>query len=220
MQRPPAKLILAPVVAAAVAASAVLLLFNPTNQPSDDIHSGHDIAPGSYPVDLQHYYSKEQTLSQSVYGIDYAKVYRNWVNTEISCDLCTRVEYIPSPQNNTELAVGGNTAHNFKDVKKLSFFVMGQTGNEVIAFKALGKNYTGVNGPSVKYDIITVPVHLSKSWKRIEIDVAGRNITAVTSPLSVKMEYSTGQLPLAFYIKGLRFDSAPPITPIEQVQLN
>ena len=174
----------------------------------------HPLEAGSYPVDIQHLYTQKSVTSQSIYGFDYVKVYENWINTEVSCDFCTKVEYIPNPQNNSEFSIAGNIGHDFQDAKKITFFVMGQSGSEVLRFEAVGRNMTVGESHQVRYDIVTVPVHLSKTWKKIEIDLRGSNMTAITNPLGVQMEMSNGALPMVFYLKGVRYENTPSLDPI------
>jgi hypothetical protein len=165
----------------------------------------HESFAAPYPVDIQKVYSKRE-VSGAINGSPHVIVHESWVNTEISCEFCMRIEVPPSYVGNVELAFASDKIHGYNDAKKLSFFIMGEDGDEIVKFKTVGKKNLDKNSKlsrTTTYEMDTEPVPLRNDWQKIELDVSKVGFTGITSPLAIQALEKGGSDPMIFYVKAI-----------------
>jgi hypothetical protein len=208
---------------------------DPRHHSPSSHQSSNTAAASPYPIYIEKQFKKKVVDNQALYGIGSLRVYDDWVNAEISCEFCTRLEYTPGQLGVPEFAyVNGDndtTQSLLSGAKKVSFYVKGDSGDEVVKFKAAGKPVVASSSSSstaadaknqpllsplssplqqqkdkdknIKFDVVTKPVKLEKNWKKLEIDLTQKNLAGVVEPFAVEPDNSTKQ--------GEKAGGGPPI---------
>ncbi|MEW5841030.1 hypothetical protein [Nitrososphaera sp.] len=195
-----------------------------------------------FPLQIEKGFKKKVVDGQALYGVGALKIYDDWVNSEISCEFCTRLEYTPTNQQSApELSYvdkGDGTSPSLVGAKKVSFYVRGENGGEVVKFKAAGKSADDAaavaaagNGPqqpkdkqqqqkSIKFAVASKPVNLEKSWKKLELDLTQENLAGVVEPFAVELAKNSAQGrpggPVVIYLKAITYDDSLPRNPLPE----
>ena len=74
-------------------------------------------------------------------------------------------------------AVPGPTGYDLSRASRLTFWVRGQTGNELVQFFVGG--ITGTYGDSLQPKIKTPVLTLSTTWQQVTIDLTGTDLTHI-----------------------------------------
>ena len=129
-----------------------------------------------------------------------------------SSPICTKFSYVFGPQKwagiywqNEPNNWGDEPGNDYssKGFKKITFWARGETGNEVVEFKA-----GGINEPEKKYkDSFSVTLGrqtLSKEWKEYKIDLSQADLSSVIGGFCwvARAEYNSGK-EIIFYLDDL-----------------
>lgn len=179
--------------------SSIVVLYGfPSTTSSEDPQLDHESFAAPYPADIEKYYKVKASDP-------YLTIHENWIDTEMSCEFCTRIEYNPGVGKG-ELTFSSDKIHNFKTAKQLSFFIMGEEGEEKVKFKVAGKKNAKFSG-RIDYKLSSEPLTLTPQWRKMELDLSKTDLTGVTNPLTIQTQNVDGKGPMVFYIKAIRYDT-------------
>jgi hypothetical protein len=146
-------------------------------------------APSPYEIVPNH-------LSLEVAGLSESSellVDNSFINPEIHCEACTRVDYRPDASNSVEAAYVANVT-DLGLAEKMNFWVMGD-GEAV--FNVAGKRLN----QTISYEQ-KISVALDREWRQIEVDLAGSNLSDITHLFGFSLDGVEDQ---TFYLKGMTF---------------
>lgn len=152
---------------------------------------------------------------------DSFKINNQFVDPDNNCDFCTQINYTIGKEHFAAVAyrtekidLGGSN--------RVVFFARGQNGGETISFLAAGKSEAptvGANSnksfifPGISFAVIAHNITLSKDWKRYQIGLYATDLRNITYPFGFAIE-SKSSGSLAFYLKGVTFDTKVALNPI------
>jgi hypothetical protein len=134
-------------------------------------------------------------IEGSATGEEPIMIENTFVDPEIHCESCTRVEFQPSNFSQVDVAYVSNTT-DLSSSDRVTFWVMGEGD---VVFNVAGRN---IDGHDISY-AKTLQVRLGDDWRRVEIDLSGENLDAVTHLFGFSMDGATEQ---TFYLKGISYD--------------
>ena len=161
---------------------------------------------------IDHQSSLSARAGDAVSPKKYLIVYDSFIDTERHCEHCIRIEYVPGPEGVAGMAFQNEQGLDFKPFKKVTFYIMGLEGGEVIKFKAAGKTVDSSKVSSkeifknVKFDKTTKDVTLSKDWKKMEIDLSNSDLKEITHPFGFQLSNDKNKANTVFYLKGVTYD--------------
>ncbi|MCI0563493.1 MAG: hypothetical protein MN733_33880 [Nitrososphaera sp.] len=125
----------------------------------------------------------------------YVSIDNSFVDPEIHCEICTRVEHEPGPLGHAGVTYVTNGT-DLDAAKGITFWAMGD--GEVIF------NVAGIRNPgndTVSY-AESLEVVLGEEWKKFDVDLSGHDLNRVTHLFGFNMTGSEQQI---FYIKGITY---------------
>lgn len=140
------------------------------------------------------------------------QVYDNVINSEISCEFCTYVSFTPGFSGSAGLTYSDIVPHDLSGSKKMTLMIMGVKGGEDVSFEVAGKAIK--NNDDVRFAVKTSGVKLTKQWAKMEIDLAGTDLSSVTHALKIHMGKPNQKEKVEFYIKHIVFDTGNAVKPI------
>lgn len=146
-------------------------------------------APSPYEIVPNH-------LSLEVAGLSESSellVDNSFIDPEIHCETCTRVDYRPDASDLVEAAYVTN-ATDLGLAEKMNFWVMGE-GEAV--FNVAGKRLN----QTISYEQ-QISVALDSEWRQIEVDLAGSKLSDITHLFGFSLDGVEDQ---TFYLKGMTF---------------
>ena len=91
-------------------------------------------------------------------------------------------------------------ASGFKEIKRLTFWVRGETGNEGVEFRVGLGDVSPAPGRSMGTQM------LRKTWTQFEIDVTGMDMTKVVVPFAWIAADASNPSGATFYLEGIQFE--------------
>lgn len=114
--------------------------------------------------------------------------------------------YWQSPANNW----GDKPGRQIEGATKITFWVAGENGNEIVEFKAGGiQDKPRTASPSWRPDSFEVTrgnVVLSKQWKHYEIPLTGKNLRNVVGGFAWVATADANPKGLTFYLDAIRYE--------------
>ena len=98
---------------------------------------------------------------------------------------------------------------------------MGLDGGEVVKFKAAGKKVNKEDATgleifnNVKFDKTTKDVTLTKTWKKLEIDISNSDLTGITHPFGFEISKEKNKPDSVIYLKAVNYEFNPSTNPLE-----
>jgi hypothetical protein len=144
----------------------------------------------------------------------YVQVQENIVDTRRHCEFCTVIE-LRQGSSNDAVDVSWSALRNFniEGAKKVTFYVMGEDGDESVVFKGAGKKVDRIlNGKLSKaldFDVSTKPVKLTKDWQKLEVDLSKASMRGVTNPFGIGLEEGQNTGPVRIFVKGMILEDEP-----------
>jgi hypothetical protein len=165
------------------------------------------------PADLINVYTVSEKYYNNLDG-GYLYVHDNIVDTRRNCEFCTSVDYQPGlSTGNLDLSWAADKNLSISGAKKITFYVMGDSGGEVVKFKAAGKKVdTVINGTMSRildFGVVSQPVKLQKEWKKLEIDLSKMDMSGVTNPFGIGIEKADNKGPVRIFVKAIVLDDQP-----------
>lgn len=179
----------------------------------------HEVDASLGPLEINDHYSLEEKAGDAQLPFNFLSVYENFIDTERDCEFCVRVEYIPGPEGVAGMAFKNDKGLDLSTAKKLTFYVMGLGGGEVVKFYAAGKKVDSTEDSikglfkNVNFDKTTQDVTLSKNWKKIEIDLSNSDLRGITHPFGFEMSKEKNGPDSVIYLKGVRYEFDQATTP-------
>jgi hypothetical protein len=147
-------------------------------------------------------------------GRKYTDVKEAWTTNPHSPPDCIKVVYSPGPNGwggvywqNKPDNWGDQPGEDFSRAgyKKLTFWARGDTGDEVIEFKA-----GGINAPGKRYkdsfDATTGKVRLDKAWKQYTLDLSGKDLSSVIGGFCWDAAASANPKGATFYLDDIVYE--------------
>jgi hypothetical protein len=114
-------------------------------QPS--IHEDHELGvdgsqvaeAASLPLSIDWHYKIKDKVGDAAAGSN-VKIDDQYIDAEIHCEICTKIEFTPGPQGRAGLAYAFDKLQDLSAAKSVTFFIMGEDGGEQLKFKVGGKN--------------------------------------------------------------------------------
>jgi hypothetical protein len=137
------------------------------------------------------------------------------VDPDQHCEFCMRIEFNPGNTGKGGIVLKGDKAFDLDKATRIAFFARGETGSEDVQFMAAGKESRGigVNPGQLKYSFVAETTRLKADWDKVEIDLTGKDLKAITHALAVdlgKSELRNSKEPIVIYLKGITFDEVEP----------
>jgi hypothetical protein len=147
-------------------------------------------------------------------GRKYIQVLEAWTTDPHSPPNCIKVIYSPGPNGwggvywqNKPDNWGDQPGEDFSHAgyKKLTFWARGDTGGEVVEFKA-----GGINAPGKPYkdsfEAATGKVQLEKGWKQYTLDLTGKDLSSVIGGFSWVAAASANPKGATFYLDDIFYE--------------
>jgi len=172
-----------------------------------------------FPFEVERVYNLKEIGGASPIASDPVVIHENVVSGRIGCEFCTRIEYVPGMMGRTELSFASDEGYDLTGAKKVTFFVMGAEGDEVITIKAAGKKIVDQNTgkiSEVKYKTHTKPVKLEKTWEKLEVNLGQGNMKDITNAfgIEIKRTDNNSDKPIVLFIKGIVFEKSASSNPL------
>ncbi|MGI0025178.1 MAG: hypothetical protein ACREA4_08545, partial [Nitrososphaera sp.] len=137
------------------------------------------------------------------------------VDPDEHCEFCMRIEFNPGNTGKGGIVLKGDRAFDLDKATRIAFFARGETGGEDVQFMAAGKeNLGGGAGPGqLKFSFVSETTKLQKDWHKVEMDLTGKDLKAITHAFAVdlgKSELKNSKEPIVIYLKGITFDEVVP----------
>lgn len=137
------------------------------------------------------------------------------VDPDQHCEFCMRIEFTPGNTGKGGIVLKGDKAFDIDKATRIAFFARGETGSEDVQFKAAGKESRGDGATQgqLKYSFVSETTRLQKDWHKVEIDLTGKDLKAITHAFAVdlgKSELKNSREPIVIYLKGITFDEVEP----------
>ena len=171
------------------------------------------------PADLINIYKNSEKYYDNLDG-GYLYVHDNIVDTRRHCEFCTSIDYQPGVStDNLDLSWAADKNFNISGAKKVTFYVMGDEGGEVVKFKAAGKKIDkvlsgGKKAKDLDFGVVSKPVKLEKKWQKLEIDLTKANLNGVTNPFGIGIEKADNKGPVRIFVKAMILDDSPADNPL------
>jgi hypothetical protein len=216
------KKILVATVSAVLVLSVILPLYvipSLSGSIHEDSHELGSAEAVKFPFEAERVFSLREIGGASVIGSDPISIHENVVSGKIGCEFCSRIEYTPGIMGRTELSFASDKSYDLTGAKKVSFFVMGAEGDEVITVKAAGKKVIDQNTGKVsdiKYKTHSKPVKLEKNWKKLELDLGNGSLKDITNAFGIEInkDDNNGNKPVVLYIKEIIFEKSSASNPL------
>jgi hypothetical protein len=138
-----------------------------------------------------------------------------FVDPDEHCEYCFKIEFEPGVIGRAGAILKSDKAKNIQDAERMVLFARGESGTEVVRFKAGGKITGNVNGAEPEYAFTSKNVRLDKEWQRFEIDLSAVDLSRITHAFEYEIVGSEeAQSPIVIYLKGITFDARPAARPI------
>lgn len=120
------------------------------------------------------------------------------------------------PRSNWGKQPGG---HDLSGAGRLSFWARGERGGEVVEFSIGGiGDSTTAYSDSLQPARVSFPIVLSDTWEKIEIDLAGANLSHLVGGFAWSASRCQNSEPITFYLDDIMFEYYP-LTPSAPSQL-
>ena len=170
-------------------------------------------------------YSLSVRAGDAVSPKKFLIVHNSYIDVQRHCEHCIRIEYVPGPEGVAGMAFQNEQGLDFGLFKKVTFYIMGLDGGEVIKFRAAGKTVDSSKVSSneifknVKFDKTTKDVTLTKDWKKMEIDLSNSDLKGITHPFGFQLSNDKNKANTVFYLKGVTYelDDAKNALPLETI---
>ena len=183
-------------------------------------NTGSDSVPEAValhrPVHMSLVYTNPERNYNTLDG-SYVQIYEDIIDSRRQCEFCSIIEFHDGPSRaGTEISWSADRFFDIRGTSKVTLYVMGDEGGELVQFKAAGKRGppegAGRIPDRVDFDVKAKPITLSSEWQKLEIDLSGSDLQRVTHPLGIDVgEGQTARI----WIKGLMLEDEPAVDPLE-----
>jgi hypothetical protein len=168
----------------------------------------------SLSINAQSYDIGEEFIASGYMGdIDNIEMFSSHRENPHSAPICFMVRYKPGSSGwagvywqNTLNNWGENLGFNFaeRNYNKVVFWAKGETGTEIIEFKA-----GGINKKQFKdsYTATTIPrrIPLTVNWQRYEIDLTGKDLSSIIGGFAWVASANDNPNGVTFYLDDINF---------------
>jgi hypothetical protein len=126
--------------------------------------------------------------------------------------ICTRIEYRPGPIRwagvfwlNYPDNWGDRPGTRVLGAKRLTFWAAGESGEEVVEFKAGGIHSSGKRYRD-SFEVTTGMLHLGKEWRKYEIDLTGADLSSVIGAFAWVATADANPKGVVFYLDEVRYE--------------
>lgn len=205
-----------------IAACTTVVLYFPYSINNEEIHeTGHGLIRESeavhFPLEITQFYKDFDIEGGSDSESGNLKIYQNVIDTERNCEFCIAFVYTPSTIGKTEVAFSSHVkGYDLSGAKKVTFYAMGDKGDEVVTLKIAGKKkiINGIEEKSKDYAVSTKPTKLEKQWQKLEIDLSNSDLNDVTYPFALQFKDVKKGEPVVVYLKWIMFESTASTNPL------
>lgn len=166
------------------------------------------------PVDIAAKFTASGYMGDGEQGNKYIQLLEASKDNPHSAPFCIRIKYSPGPNGwggiywqNRPDNWGDQPGENWSKAGygKISFWARGETGNEIVEFKA-----GGINAPGKKYrdsfEITSGKLQLSKEWKEYTLELRGQDLTSVIGGFCWVAAKSANPNGATFYLDDIRYE--------------
>ena len=173
-------------------------------------------------IDVIHHFTNKDLEGDARNNIGSFLVTENYIDSDNSCEFCIRVEYTPSVQGVAGMAYFDTAGQDLTGAKRVTFFVLGISGNATLKFMVAGKEFDQAQSDTyssgifktVKFSETTQSIHPDNKWKKIEIDVSKIDLKNITDPFAFTITPSKGSGTVVLYLKYIFYDTQSAKDPI------
>ena len=205
-----------------VIGAASVVLYLPSLINSNEIHpTGHELIRVSeavhFPLEVTQVYKEFETEGDTDSGAEHLKIYENVIDTQRHCEFCLAFVYTPGPLGQADVALSSSVkGFDLSEAKKVSFYIMGDKGDEIVTLKAGGKKTLPnlIDKQSKEFAVKTKPIKLEKQWQKLEIDLKNKDLKDVTYPFGIQFEDIKNGEPVVVFVKWIKYESDEAIKPL------
>jgi len=199
-----------------------VVLYLPSLINNNEIHpAGHEFIRESeavhFPLEITQFYKEFESEGDTDSGAEHLKIYENVIDTERHCEFCIAFVYTPGPVGQTDVAFSSTVkGFDLSGAKKVSFYVMGDKGDEVVTLNAGGKKTLPnvIDKKSKDFAVTTKPIKLEKQWQKLEIDLKNKDLKDVTYPFGIQFKDVKNGEPVVIFVKWIMYESTEPTNPL------
>ena len=205
----------------AIATTSVVLYLPSLNDNNQSHQAGHNLLRESeavhFPLEITQFYKEFESEGDSDSGSEHLKIYENVIDTERHCEFCIAFVYTPGSVGEEEVAFSSTVkGFDLSGAKKVSFYVMGDKGDEVVTLKAAGKKTLPnvIEKKSKDFAVKTKPIKLEKQWQKLEIDLQNKDLKDVIYPFGIEFKDVKKGEQVVMFVKWIMYESTEPTNPL------
>ena len=174
-------------------------------------------------IDVIHHFTNKDLEGDARNNVGSFLVTENYIDSDNSCEFCIRVEYTPSDQGVAGMAYFDTAGQDLTGAKRVTFFVLGISGNATLKFMVAGKEFDQAQSGTYPSDIFktvrfaettqSIPLN-TKYWKKIEVDVSKIDLKNITDPFAFTITPSKASGTVVLYLKYIIYDTQSAKNPI------
>jgi hypothetical protein len=203
-------------------ATTSVIVYLPSLVSTNEVHqTGHSLLRESeavhFPLEITQVYKEFETEGDTDSGAEHLKIYENVIDTERHCEFCIAFVYTPGQLGKAEVAFSSTVkGYDLSDAKKVSFYIMGDKGDEVVTLKAGGKKTfpNVIDKKSKDFAVTTKPIKLEKQWQKLEIDLKNKDLKDVTYPFGIEFTDNKNGQPVVMFVKWIKYESTESTNPL------
>jgi hypothetical protein len=166
------------------------------------------------PFDIASHFTASGWMGDGMLGETYIQLVEGWRNNPHSSPICIKVAYSPGPNKwagiywqNKPDNWGDQPGEDFSRAgyKKLTFWARGETGNEIVEFKAGGITKAGKTYKD-SFDLSTGKIPLEKEWKQYTITLDDADLSSVIGGFSWNASKSSNPNGVVFYLDDIYYE--------------
>jgi hypothetical protein len=203
-------------------ATTSVILYLPSLSNTEVHQTGHSLLRESeavhFPLEITQVYKEFETEGDTDSGEEHLKIYENVIDTQRHCEFCIAFVYTPGQLGKAEVAFSSTVkGYDLSEAKKVSFYIMGDKGDEVVTLKAGGKKTLPnvIDKKSKEFAVTTKPIKLEKQWQKLEIDLKNKDLKDVTYPFGIEFTDNKNGQPVVMFVKWIKYESAEPTNPLQ-----
>lgn len=164
--------------------------------------------------DIAAQFTASGSMGDGEQGPKYIQLMEGWKDKPHSTPSCIKVIYSPGPNGwggiywqNKPDNWGDKPGEDFNHAgyKKLTFWARGETGDELIEFKAGGINTLGKQYKD-SFEISAGKIQLEKEWKQYTLDLEGKNLSSVIGGFCWVAAKSANLHGATFYLDDIDYE--------------
>jgi hypothetical protein len=207
----------AAVLSAALLSTALIIALL-LHYPGDGGERAREAEALPLPIDVSLLFTDPAVDYDRIDG-SFVVIHENIIDSRRQCEFCTVVEFQNGPSADVpEVSWTSDRDFVLTGARKLTFYAMGEEGQEKVQFKVVGKKMGDrldrlgdrLDRLGIQFEKSSRPVTLTNEWQKFEVDLTDSDLQGVAAPFGLQLQ--EGRF---VYLKGLVIEDEPAEEPLE-----